>query len=222
MSGMVRVYRKLETDEGRPAERTKWNGRHGDPNLGVSMRTLTRAAMISATLALAIPFAGPPSACAAGGTKTFVATRPSVPIPEIAVLSTEGEPETLSDAFPRGVPVVLNLWATWCAPCVAELPSLARMSAVLGGDAGVVALSVDRGGPLAVGKFLVGNGITGLTVKLDPRGDALPALGVRGLPVTLLLDADHREVARYEGAAEWDSPEIIAKVRMLVGAKRAE
>lgn len=205
------------------------------------MRTLTRAATISASWAAGIakaavmvvtaaamwgapPMVGDVAAADAGGAarKVFVATRPPVPLPGIAVMTAEGEPEELTEALPRGVPVVLNLWATWCAPCVAELPALARMAAAVGGGLGVVALSVDRDGPRAVGAFLVGNRITGLTVKLDPRGEALPALGVRGLPVTLLLDAHHREVARFEGAAEWDSPEVIAKVRALVGAERAE
>lgn len=177
------------------------------------MRTLARAAMFYAVGAAALLI----SAAAAAGPRDFVMADPPRPLPEIAVLTAEGAPETLAAALPPGRPAVLNLWATWCAPCVEELPALARLQRALGDAATVAALSVDRGGPRVVGAFLAKTGISGLTIRLDPLAESLPALRTRGLPTTLVLDREHREVARLEGPTDWDSPETVARLKVLMG-----
>lgn len=175
---------------------------------GWSMRTLACAATIYTCLASLAAHSAPSGTMAA-------ADQPR-PLPEIAVMTLEGESGTLAGARAPGKPAVINLWATWCAPCIRELPDLVDLQKKLGDAATVVALSVDRGGMHAVGKFLAKTGVSGLTFRLDPRSDALQALQVRGLPTTLLVDAQGREVARYEGPAEWAGPEMLEQVRGLL------
>jgi thiol-disulfide isomerase/thioredoxin len=116
--------------------------------------------------------------------------------------------------------VLLNLWATWCAPCVREMPTLDRLQAELGGpDFEVVALSSDRAGAAAVEPFFRTHGLSRLGVYLDPQGEATRALGTRGLPTTVLIDREGREVGRLEGVAEWDSPEAKALIRAYIDRK---
>ena len=113
-----------------------------------------------------------------------------------------------------GKAVVLNFWATWCAPCVREMPALDRLRAALEADGiEVLALSSDRGGAAVVEKFYRANGIENLPVLLDEGLRSARALKVRGLPTTVLMDADGRDVGRLVGAAEWDSQEAMALIR---------
>jgi thiol-disulfide isomerase/thioredoxin len=137
-------------------------------------------------------------------------------VPAITFTDADGTPYGLDKFAGRGV--VLNLWATWCAPCVAELPSLAALARALG-EAHVVVLplSSDRGGAAVVRRFYEERGIVGLGVWLDPKGAAEGALKIRGVPTTLLIDAAGRERARLEGAADWAAPDAQATIRHLLG-----
>jgi len=111
---------------------------------------------------------------------------------------------------------VLNFWATWCVPCVTEMPTLAKLAGLVS-DANVVVLplSSDRGGAPAVERYFREKEIEGLPVLLDPRGEAAHAIGARGIPTTLLIDAKGRERGRYEGAADWSDPAAVAAVKAL-------
>lgn len=130
---------------------------------------------------------------------------------EISFADSTGRMRTLKEF--RGKTLLVNFWATWCAPCREEMPTLDRLQAKLGGDAfEVVALSVDRGGPERVSEFLAEIGTAHLTVYLADLVAVRRAVGVVGLPTTLLVDRDGREVHRIVGPAEWDSPEMITIV----------
>lgn len=139
------------------------------------------------------------------------------PRPVPAVRFTDGEGRDLSlDRF-RGKVVLLNLWATWCAPCRREMPALDRLQARLGGDDfEVLALAVDRGGAAKVKAFLDELGIERLGLYVDSTTRALRGLGAYGLPTTLLIDRAGREVMRVIGATEWDGAEIVELVRHLI------
>ncbi|MBY6261808.1 TlpA family protein disulfide reductase [Azospirillum sp. 412522] len=138
------------------------------------------------------------------------------PMPPLSFVDAEGRRIDLADFKDRVI--LLNLWATWCGPCVKEMPSLDRLQAQLGGDAfQVVALSLDRGGRTAVEPFYRKTGVEHLTVFLDPGSESMKALSLRGLPTTVLVDPDGRELGRVEGAVEWDSPEVVAFLRQFLG-----
>lgn len=137
------------------------------------------------------------------------------PVPEIAFQTLDGQETTLADF--AGKVVVLNLWATWCAPCREEMPGLDRLQAMFADrDVIVLALSVDRAGPERVQKFLDEIGVQHLHVYRDPKAAATRALKVPGLPATLLIDRQGREAGRVLGIAHWDGPAAVAAVEKLL------
>ena len=137
------------------------------------------------------------------------------PLPEIQFENGEGEAMSLADF--KGSVVLLNIWATWCAPCRREMPTLDRLQATLGGpDFQVVALSIDRQGLPVVQEFYDELGLETLPIYVDESGKAQRALSVLGIPTTLLLDREGNELGRLLGPAEWDSPEMVAFFREYV------
>jgi len=138
------------------------------------------------------------------------------PLPDLSFTNAEGRAHTIADFAGRGL--VINLWATWCPPCVAEMPALDRLAATLEREnIQVLPLSSDRGGREVVQAFYERTGLRTLRIWLDPRGAASRALGARGLPTTVIVDRGGRERARLEGDAAWDAPEFIAAIRRLTG-----
>lgn len=136
------------------------------------------------------------------------------PLPEFGFTDAEGKPFTM-EAF-AGRAVLINLWATWCPPCVAEMPALDRAQVALEPSGVVIlALSSDRGGRAMVEPFYQRVGVKALGLWLDPRGAAQRALGARGLPTSILVDRSGQERARLEGAAEWDAPAMLERIRRL-------
>ena len=126
-----------------------------------------------------------------------------------------GNPVTLADY--SGKVVLLNIWATWCPPCRAEMPSLDRLAGEMeGADFAVIALSTDRGGVERVAQFFADVQIENLKIMLDRSGNFSRQAGVLGLPVTLILDRQGREIARLLGDADWDSPEARAILRRVI------
>ncbi|MCM8738416.1 TlpA family protein disulfide reductase [Azospirillum sp. A1-3] len=159
--------------------------------------------------------ATPVAATGADKLEKFKGAEPK-PMPPLSFVDAEGRRVDLAEFKDRVI--LLNLWATWCGPCVKEMPSLDRLQAQLGGDAfQVVALSLDRGGRTAVEPFYKKTGVEHLTVFLDPGSESMKVLSLRGLPTTILVDPEGRELGRVEGAVEWDSPEVVAFLRQFLG-----
>ena len=133
-------------------------------------------------------------------------------VPTTAVKDANGKSVDLSDY--RGKYVLLNFWALWCAPCVKEMPSLERLDAELGSAKfEVVTIATGRNAPPAVDKFFAKKGITHLPKLFDPKMALMRDIGGSGLPLTVLIGPDGREVARFNGDAEWDSPTALAMLR---------
>ncbi len=116
-----------------------------------------------------------------------------------------------------GRPVLVNLWATWCAPCVRELPALDRLAAALP-EVTVVALSQDMEGWRAVTPFVARQGLRHLVIRVDSKMGFGLAAGATGLPLTILYGPDGRERWRYAGDRDWSSPESR---RLIAGGPEA-
>jgi thiol-disulfide isomerase/thioredoxin len=136
--------------------------------------------------------------------------------PELSFQDAQGKQLSLADF--RGQVVVLNLWATWCAPCRREMPSLDRLQAEHGGDRlHVLPLSIDRVGLQQIEAFYDEVGIQHLQIYRDPKAATSRALGAFGLPTTVVFDREGREVGRVLGPDEWDGDEAVAILRALMG-----
>lgn len=198
----------------RPEKRSAASARLAVPALCL----LLSAVIVSISPPLA---RGEAQACRApeGAFVQFEAADPPRPATNQAFVDGEGRSRILAEF--RGEGVVLNLWATWCAPCVREMPQLDRLKERLAGDGiRVLALSEDRDGAPLVKKFYDVNGIKSLEVLIDVGGNVLRDLRIRGLPTTVLIDADGREVGRALGAAEWESDAVVAFLRRCLGKTR--
>jgi len=122
----------------------------------------------------------------------------------------------------KGIGVVLNFWATWCPPCVKEIPDLISLKKHLKkSNVTVLALSVDRGGPKKIQRFLEKKGLDDLDILIDKRSKLAQKSGVRGLPVTILIDAKGMERGRITGIAPWDEPAVIDFVRRCISPTRS-
>ena len=138
-------------------------------------------------------------------------------MPAITVSDPEGKALNLGAL--QGTPVLLNLWATWCAPCVVEMPMLDELAAQKEGELRVVTVSQDMRGAEAVEPFFADRDFAHLEQWLDPQNDLAAEFSDGGLlPVTVLFDAEGKELLRVAGGYEWDSEEAIAQVREALEA----
>ena len=139
------------------------------------------------------------------------------PVPAPQAPLERGSGETLTLAAFEGKVVLLNFWATWCAPCVREMPALDRLQAALGPEGlAVVAVSEDRAGLKAVEPFFAETGLEHLQIYLDPKGKFWREFGVRGLPTTYLIDRQGRLIGAMEGPAEWDEEDAVGLIRFYL------
>ena len=140
--------------------------------------------------------------------------REAPPLPPMTVfVSADGQTFTLESL--RGKTALVNVWATWCAPCLAEMPSLDRLQALRGGDDfQVVTISIDRT-KYEPAKFFADNDIENLSPWHDGSYGIPGNLQLRGYPTTVIYNPQGREVAILEGEAEWDSREALALVDYL-------
>jgi thiol-disulfide isomerase/thioredoxin len=130
----------------------------------------------------------------------------------------DGTRHTLAEF--KGHYVLLNLWAVWCAPCVKELPALARLqAAVPKASLEVVPVDVARGTPADAAAFLKAHGAAKLPAFIDADLGMMRVFGAYGLPLTVLIDDKGREVARAVGPADWDAPDAVAYFKALTGKR---
>ncbi|MBW6505160.1 MAG: TlpA family protein disulfide reductase [Rhodobacteraceae bacterium] len=146
--------------------------------------------------------------------KLNFATAPA-PMPEVVLLDETGAERSLAEW--RGKVLVVNFWATWCASCRIEMPSLDRLQGAMGSDDfQVLTVATGRNAMPAIEKFFAEAGVTQLQILRDERQRLARDLGILGLPVTLILDREGREVARLIGDAAWDEAEAVALLAALV------
>lgn len=137
------------------------------------------------------------------------------PVSEVAFTHADGGEFRLSDF--RGKHVLVNFWATWCAPCRKEMPMLSELQAEFGGDAfEVVTIATGRNELGAMKRFLGEVGVENLPLYLDPRQELARDMAVLGLPITVILDPEGNEIARMRGDAEWNSESAKAIIRALI------
>jgi len=157
-----------------------------------------------------------------GAMHEFILQTPPAPAPQASF--SDGADATLGFKDFKGKVTLINLWATWCAPCVKEMPSLeALKKARDGADFAVVTISEDHGGRKLVDPFFEKNGLSLLPRYTDTESAVGRALRIRGLPTTLLLDRDGNEIGRFEGGADWSGPDAQALIDWAIkgGAKPA-
>jgi thiol-disulfide isomerase/thioredoxin len=160
----------------------------------------------------ALPSGSGRNALSTGQVAGFVFKSAPEELPPAPFVDAQRRERTLADW--KGKVILLNLWATWCAPCRKEMPALDRLQASLGSDKfEVVAVSVDRTGIDGARKFLDEINVRHLAVLADPNARMATTLKAIGLPATLLINAEGREIGRMVGPAEWDTPEAKALIR---------
>lgn len=140
---------------------------------------------------------------------------PPVPAPLEVFTDLGGQRVRLADF--EGQVLLVNFWATWCAPCVQEMPALERLQAELAGEGlQVLAVSIDRGGAKVVEPFAARLGLERLPLYLDPKSALARAFGIAGLPTSFLIDAEGQVIRILTGAAEWDSDEAVELIRFYL------
>jgi thiol-disulfide isomerase/thioredoxin len=175
---------------------------------------LKPAVLYTALFLAANAAAADPAAVAEGDMRKLVFHETPREVPDAALGSVDGGEARLSDY--AGEPVVLNFWATWCAPCREEMPSLDRLQAGMGDRLEVVPVATGRNSPAGIRRFFEAQGIVNLPMLTDPQQELARDMAVLGLPVTVILDAEGREIARLTGGAEWDTPEARAVLEAVL------
>lgn len=181
-----------------------------------------RSVLAGGLAALALPlfagqtFAGVKPDMAKGAMERFKLAAAPKPLPDLEIQSADDKPIKLSDL--RGKVLLLNFWATWCAPCVKEMPSLDRLQAALPRDKYlVVPLSIDGPSRPKVAPFYKDQKLANLGIYFDKGRKTMQGLDVTLLPTSILVDAKGRELGRIEGDADWDMPESIALMKAAMG-----
>jgi thiol-disulfide isomerase/thioredoxin len=175
----------------------------------LSLVSLTALALVTAGCDRQSEEAAQPEAAAeAGGELTGTVDRSFAGQALPAVELTDPAGATLATADLKGTPVLLNLWATWCVPCVTEMPMLDELAGELGDSVRVVTVSQDMNGAEVVGPFFAERKFAHLPQWLDPKNALAVAYGGgSGLPLTVLVDAQGKEIWRVAGGYDWSTDE---------------
>jgi len=146
----------------------------------------------------------------------FDVSRAGKSLPDVAFADSDDNSVGLADY--KGKVVLLNFWATWCKPCVTEMPSLDKLQADMPKDKFIVLpLSLDGPSRPKVAPFYRDKNIESLGIFFDKGRKGMQALDVSVLPTSILVDAQGREIGRLEGEAQWDKPEALALMKAAVG-----
>lgn len=170
------------------------------------------AVLYTALLLGANPGHADVSAFVTGDMAKMVLSDPA-PLPEAALIDMADAPRAMADF--QGKWVVLNFWATWCPPCREEMPALDRLQAAMP-EIAVVPLATGRNDPAAIERFFSEAAIANLENLRDPKSELARAMGIMGLPVTVIVNPEGQEVGRLIGDAHWDSPDAQALIRALM------
>ena len=143
----------------------------------------------------------------------FTALADPRPAPAATLTGDSGKSVTLDSL--RGRPVLVNFWATWCGPCIEEMPSLLRLQGKLGGLT-ILAVSEDRRGAELVDPFVQQHDVGKLAIYLDADNSVGHAFKIEGLPTSFLIDRDGRIRGEVEGAAQWDEDDMLKVLQPYV------
>jgi hypothetical protein len=156
-----------------------------------------------------------PFAWAQDVAESMIPTNPIQQAPTLSFHDVKGQTLSLQDF--RGKFLVVNLWATWCTPCVKEMPALDHLEAKLGGkDFKVIALNEDHDGLAQTTAFFEKNELKSLGIYVDPSGRAPFLVHAHGLPTTLIIDRKGMEIGRIVGSADWDNPAALIFLRAVM------
>jgi thiol-disulfide isomerase/thioredoxin len=181
-----------------------------------SRRLLLGGAMASLALP-ATARAEIPKSLITGSMKRFKLTRPPNPVPDLEFLDVNDQPLRIADF--TGQARLINLWATWCAPCVKEMPSLDRLQEAMPRDRFIVLpISVDGPSRAKVVPFYKERNLLDLHIYFDKDRKAMSVLGVTLLPTSILVDPAGRELGRLEGDADWDTLDGLALMRAAMAS----
>jgi thiol-disulfide isomerase/thioredoxin len=158
-----------------------------------------------------------PKSLIRGAMARFKPARPPKPMPDLEFLDASDNPLRLADF--TGQARLINLWATWCAPCVKEMPSLDRLQATMPRDRFMVLpISLDGASKAKVAPFYKEQNLNDLGIFYDKGRKAMSVLDVSLLPTSILVDPAGRELGRLEGDADWDTPEGFALMRAAMAS----
>jgi thiol-disulfide isomerase/thioredoxin len=191
--------------------RAFWGGTDRVGNVRKLLVVLYTALMLGANAGLADV-----AALRDGDMKKLMLLDAPVAVPEAVLLDAEDAEHSLADY--RGKWVVLNFWATWCAPCRHEMPSLDRLQTAMP-EIAVVPVATGRNAVEGIKRFFEEAGVKNLPILRDPQSELARAMHVMGLPVTVILNPEGQEVARLIGDAEWDSDSAMAVLGALAAGQ---
>ena len=181
-----------------------------DPNFLLGRRYILSGALA----ALALP-AGALPVRAAGEMELYKKAATPKPLPDLSFQDADDKP--LSFAEFRGRALLINFWATWCAPCIKEMPSLDRLQAKFPKDKLLILpLSIDGPTRSKVAPFYKDQKLRHLGIYFDKGRKAMQGLDVSLLPTSILVDPMGRELGRLEGDADWDMPEGVALMKAAI------
>jgi len=155
-----------------------------------------------------------------GEMRKLAVHRTPEPLPNVQFTDMNDKDRDIAEF--KGKYTVLNFWATWCAPCRKEMPSLDALARdMTSDDLQVVVMATGRNPKPAIRKFFKEAGITTLKTLRDPSQTLSGLLGIYGLPMTLILDRNGDEIARMQGDADWHSKEALQFLRDLTKGKKS-